>query len=58
MWCPWHKVYDIAEGFYERLTSMNRTDKADEFERSLNDFFVENGIGWAMEGGQIVVRGL
>ena len=54
--CPWHKVYDIAENFYERLFHGSR-EKGREFEDRLNEFFVENGIGWAMKEGKIVVRG-
>jgi hypothetical protein len=54
--CAWHKVYDIAEEFYRRLDGLH-LDKGREFERRLNEFFGENGIGWAMEGGKIVVRG-
>jgi hypothetical protein len=54
--CAWHKVYDIAEEFYQRLYDMD-PEKGREFERRLNEFFGENGIGWAMERGRIVVRG-
>lgn len=56
---PWHKVYDIAEALYEELATGRRGDSglADEFERRLNDFFVENGIGWELCDGQIVHRG-
>ncbi len=32
-------------------------DKAKRFEDGLKGFFRENGIGWAMEKGQIVVSG-
>jgi hypothetical protein len=54
--CPWHKVYDIAEEFYQRL-NLRDPDNAQEFEQQLNEFFSENGIGWAMDRGKIVVRG-
>jgi hypothetical protein len=53
--CPWHKVYDIAEDFHRR-PRMN-PERSREFEDRLNEFFRENGIGWAMEVGRIVVRG-
>ena len=55
----WYKVYDIAEALYAKLAA-NRTwdtGPADEFERRLNDFFGENGIGWELRDGQIVHRG-
>jgi hypothetical protein len=54
--CPWYKVYDIAEEFYDRLHGM-RPGKATEFEQVLNEVFREDGIGWAMENGRIVARG-
>jgi hypothetical protein len=53
--CPWHKVYDVAEEFYQRLD--RDAEKRCEFEDRLNEFFIENGIGWAMKEGKIVVRG-
>jgi AbiJ N-terminal domain 4 len=52
--CPWHKVYDIAEEFYDRLRSEGR---GRDFEEALNEVFREDGIGWAMEDGRIVARG-
>ncbi len=56
---PWYKVYDIAEKFYTELANSRQWDShsADEFERRLNDFFVENGIGWELRDGQITHRG-
>ena len=56
---PWYKVYDIAEALYAEL-AMRRTwerGPVDEFEKRLNDFFVENGIGWELRDGQITHRG-
>lgn len=52
--CPWHKVYDIAEEFHDRLSSKGR---GRDFEEALNEVFREDGIGWAMEDCRIVVRG-
>jgi hypothetical protein len=54
--CAWHKVYDIAEEFYQRLYGGDPA-KGREFEDRLNEFFAENGIGWAMESGKVVARG-
>lgn len=54
--CPWPKVYDIAEAFHEDLV-LRDPDKAKQFEDRLNEFFRENGIGWAMDRGRIIVRG-
>ena len=54
--CDWFKVYDIAEAIYDYL---HRTipDKAQEYEELLNEYFIENGIGWKMEQGEIIIRG-
>jgi hypothetical protein len=54
--CPWPRVYDIAEEFYDRCDSRD-PDGAKRFEGGLNGFFRENGIGWSMERGRIVARG-
>ena len=53
---PWYRVYDIAEGFYSRLNS-DDPEKGRQFQERLNEMFVEQGIGWAMEDGLIVARG-
>jgi hypothetical protein len=53
---PWHRVYDIAEGFHRRLADTD-PERGKEFEDRLNELFRENGIGWTMEDGRIVVRG-
>ena len=55
----WYKVYDIAEALYAKLAGRGPWDSrlADEFERRLNDFFIENGIGWELRDGQIIHRG-
>ncbi len=54
--CPWFRVYDIAEAFYARIAHHD-SEKAAAFEERLNEIFLENGIGWSMESGQIVARG-
>jgi hypothetical protein len=56
MEAPWHRVYDIAERFHDRLASA-RPPRHQEFEHRLNELFREQGIGWAMQGGRIVARG-
>ncbi|MDE0177365.1 MAG: hypothetical protein OXP36_02105 [Gammaproteobacteria bacterium] len=56
---PWYKVYDIAEALYAELGAKRpwEPQPADDFERRLNDFLVENGIGWELRDGQITHRG-
>lgn len=55
----WYKVYDIAEAIYDQLAANSARDPrpAAEFERRLNDFLVENGIGWELRDGLITHRG-
>ncbi|MCY4420956.1 MAG: hypothetical protein OXC42_06860 [Gammaproteobacteria bacterium] len=52
----WYKVYDITEALHAELVIWN-SESADELERRLNDFFVENGIGWELRDSQITHRG-
>ncbi len=52
----WYRVYDIAEAFYKRFVSDN-PEASVEFERRLNEFFHEKGIGWNLRNGQILFRG-
>lgn len=54
--CPWYKVYDIAEAFHGAL-AQGFNNNSGRFDDRLNQFFFENGIGWQMDGGQIVYRG-
>ena len=47
----WFKVYDIAEAVYAKLLSSNNSQAlqlANEFQRRLNDFFIEEGIGYEL----------
>lgn len=56
---PWYKVYDVAEALYANLAApgARNSPPADEFERRLNGFLVENGIGWELRNGRITRRG-
>ena len=56
---PWYKIYDIAEALYAEVAANGAWDSgpAGEFGRRLNDFFVENGIGWELRDGRITHRG-
>ena len=55
----WYKVYDIAEALHRKLVTNGTRDSqpGDEFERRLNGFLLENGIGWELRDGQITHRG-
>lgn len=50
--CPWNRIYDIIEYFYEKLQG-NKVD----FEKAVNEYFVEKGIGWKLVNGIIETRG-
>ena len=56
----WYRIYDIVEALYATVVSkffpLNKV-RANKFERLLNRFFVENGIGWELRDGRIIYRG-
>jgi hypothetical protein len=55
---PWYKVYDIAESVHREIGRDDYSGtKAADFARRLTQLFREQGVGWKMEGGAIVVRG-
>ena len=54
--CEWFKVYDIAEAIYAHL-ARHTSGGAEEYQKLMNEYFVENGIGWKMVDGQIIIRG-
>jgi hypothetical protein len=51
--CDWYRVYDIIEAISNSFKPADR----DTFERGVNDYFMENGIGWKIEKGMIETRG-
>jgi len=55
--CKWYKVYDIAERIIHQLGENSYRDTYESFERELNEYFVENGIGWKVVNGFIEYRG-
>jgi hypothetical protein len=55
---PWYKIYDLAERLHAEIGRHAYTGtRQDDFTRRLNQLFRENGIGWQMEDGKIMVRG-
>lgn len=50
--CSWYRVYDMIEYFYSNIFP----NKA-EFEKDINNYFVEKGIGWKLTNGVIEIRG-
>ncbi len=55
--CKWYKVYDLIEKLIHHNTYNLYNENTDEFVTEINDFFIENGIGWKIEKEQIEVRG-
>ncbi len=58
--CEWFKVYDLIEALHSRLAEYDTRrhgQRALEFSDAINRVFVEDGIGWKLADGQIVVRG-
>ena len=55
----WYQVYDIAEALYPEfdITFDSQPQPGDRFQQRLNDFLVENGIGWQLQDGKIARRG-
>jgi hypothetical protein len=54
---PWYRVYDFVEKLHETLAKSNDPDRADEWQRLVNEHFAEAGVGWKMDEGLLEVRG-
>ncbi len=50
--CEWFKVYDIIEALSKKFQS-----RQIDFDTEINDYFLQNGIGWKLENGKIIYRG-
>jgi hypothetical protein len=55
--CPWYKVYDIIEQIVAHGTKSRHSYDMEKFANELNEYFVENGIGWELSGGLVEMRG-
>ncbi len=58
--CDWFKFYDFVEEIYQSLgrsTAECDLQRRADFQNALNEFFVDEGIGWQMIDGEIVTRG-
>lgn len=50
----WYKVYDLIEHLHARMLKADErkgTDNAEKFTEELNEFFIEEGIGWQLVDG-------
>jgi hypothetical protein len=58
--CDWFKVYDIIEALHASMVKVDhnrQNEEAPQFAAALNEFFIDEGIGWQLVDGQIVTRG-
>ena len=63
--CPWFRVYDVIEAIHRHLVRQDQqggipvegVPHAPAFEREINRYFVNAGIGWQLVNGEIVTRG-
>lgn len=54
--CEWYRVYDIIEALAESLSERD-PELHETFEREINLFFRETGVGWQLVDGAVEVRG-
>lgn len=56
--CKWYKIYDILERILSYLGEINYVKEVyASFENEVNEYFIENGIGWKIDNGLIEFRG-
>ncbi|SFD09425.1 hypothetical protein SAMN05216577_116112 [Pseudomonas citronellolis] len=56
--CRWYKVYDVIEAVAKHYHQGGFLNAAfDNYQKDLNDFFIEHGIGWKLVDGRIEARG-
>lgn len=52
--CKWYKIYDVIEAIYHYLKPYGVSN---DFQNEVNEYFLEEGIGWKLVNGQIEMRG-
>ena len=55
--CKWYKIYDLIERLMTIMNEAPYSYNPDTFEQELNEYFLENGIGWKVVDGVIEMRG-
>ncbi len=56
--CAWYRVYDLIEKIIHDIGQYNYDHHVyNSFINEINDYFIENGIGWKIENGLIEFRG-
>lgn len=52
----WYKVYDVVEAVSSALLNSYNHNDYDQFELSINNYFIESGVGWKLTQGRLSVR--
>jgi hypothetical protein len=57
--CDWNKIYDIIEAILDHLNNKFPANPfaARDYEKAINECFIDMGIGWKLEKGRIEFRG-
>jgi len=55
--CEWYRVYDIIEAIAAKIRQDQYSYGGNKFETELNEYFIENGIGWKLHDGTLEARG-
>lgn len=55
--CQWYKVYDLIEKIIEHGSEARYSYDIEKLTTELNEYFLENGIGWEISEGLIEARG-
>jgi hypothetical protein len=56
--CEWHHFYDVVQRVYEFFNESDPTHrKASEFQKLINTVLANEGIGWQLVSGEVVMRG-
>lgn len=55
--CDWWRVYDIIEAIVHIMNDAPYSYDLNKFTHELNDYFLENGIGWQLISDKIETRG-
>lgn len=55
--CEWYRVYDILEAIYDHMKERYSLYNYEKFEKEVNEYFAEAGIGWQLINGKVDIRG-
>ncbi|ACM21206.1 hypothetical protein Geob_2862 [Geotalea daltonii FRC-32] len=55
--CEWFRVYDVIEGIAQCMNETPFSYAPEKFQYEMNEYFIENGIGWKLTEAGIEIRG-